>query len=59
MKKLVILCLLSLSLFAETTYSLKPRQPNWRVEIKERYDTASPKLVMFYEPDIANTEKPV
>ena len=55
------------SIYAEKTpsspppmsVSLKPRQPNWRLDIVESYQTGQPKQVVFYEPKVSGQEIPV
>ncbi|MFI5343478.1 MAG: toxin-antitoxin system YwqK family antitoxin, partial [Chlamydiales bacterium] len=36
---------------------LKPRQPNWRLDIVQLYPHGTPQTVVFYEPQLDGTER--
>jgi len=74
MKKIISIAVLSLcfsplafAVSAETaaeslpqlTFSLKAREPNWRVEVVKSYPNGSPQVILFYQPLLDGTEKAV
>ena len=65
MKKILLsLCLAVISLSGQATppsplLSLKPRQPNWRVDISKSYPQGTPNTAFFYEPTPDGGERAV
>ena len=39
--------------------SLKPREPNWRADIKKSFANGSPQMIVFYKPQVDGTELPM
>jgi antitoxin component YwqK of YwqJK toxin-antitoxin module len=39
--------------------TLKPRQPNWRIEVVKMYSHGTPNVIVFYEPTLEGGERPV